>query len=379
MRILLYLGHPAHFHLFKNVVCELKLRGHEVETLIKTKDVLEELLQASEWTYKNISKRERGASRLQIFWGLLARDVAVIRVARVFRPHLMIGTSAEIAHAGKLLGTPSIVVNEDDHDVVPLFARAAYPFATTILAPSSCRMGRWIDKTATYESYHELAYLHPDVFAPDPEVARRLSPSGERYFILRFAKLTAHHDAGRSGIVPEIADRVVKMLEPHGKVYITAERQLEPEFEKYRISINPLEIHNALHFAHLYVGDSQTMAAEAAVLGTPSLRFNDFVGEIGYLNELEQRYGLTYGIPTSEPEQLYAKIESLLRTKDLAQKWKERRQRMLAEKIDLTAFMVWFIENYADSLRSRRGKSIRAEPLQVGRELSLEITRASRT
>ena len=46
------------------------------------------------------------------------------------------------------------------------------------------------------------------------------------------------------------------------------------------------------------------MAAECAVLGTPSIRFNDFVGKLGYLEELELEYGLTFGIKTSDPEKL---------------------------------------------------------------------------
>jgi len=92
------------------------------------------------------------------------------------------------------------------------------------------------------------------------------------------------------------------------------------------------------------------MIAEAAVLGTPSIRFNDFAGKLGYLEELEHKYGLTYGIKTSEPEKLYQKIEELLNTPDLKEEWKKRRQKMLSEKIDVTAFMVWFIENYPESV-----------------------------
>ncbi len=58
---------------------------------------------------------------------------------------------------------------------------------------------------------------------------------------------------------------------------------------------NPSDIYHALYYADLYIGDSQTIAAEKAVLGTPALRFNDFVGKIGYLEELEHKYGLTFG------------------------------------------------------------------------------------
>src|SRR5690606_13332766 len=106
--------------------------------------------------------------------------------------------------------------------------------------------------------------------------------------------------------------------------------------------------------ASLYIGDSQTMAAEAAVLGTPSIRFNDFVGKLGYLEELEHKYGLTYGIKTSEPEKLLAKIDELLSFPHIKDEWAKRRDKMLSEKIDVTAFMVWFIENYPASVKVMR-------------------------
>ncbi len=58
-------------------------------------------------------------------------------------------------------------------------------------------------------------------------------------------------------------------------------------------------MHHVMAFASLYIGDSQTMAAEAGVLGVPFVRFNDFVGRIGYLRELEDTYHLGYGIHAS--------------------------------------------------------------------------------
>lgn len=36
---------------------------------------------------------------------------------------------------------------------------------------------------------------------------------------------------------------------------------------------------------------------------------------------------------------------------NLKEEWQRRRQKMLSEKIDVTAFMVWFIENYPDSVK----------------------------
>ena len=45
------------------------------------------------------------------------------------------------------------------------------------------------------------------------------------------------------------------------------------------------------------------------------------------------------------------KIEELLNTQNLKQEFQNRRQKMLADKIDVTAFMVWFVENYSQSVK----------------------------
>ncbi|MFM9051813.1 MAG: DUF354 domain-containing protein [Bacteroidota bacterium] len=337
MRFLFYLGHPAHFHLFRVVINRLKQEGHSVSVLIKKKDILEELVRRQGWDYTNINPEGRADNKLAIAWKLLKRDMEVLRHVRSFRPDVMAGTSAEITHIGRLTGIPSYVFNEDDADVVPLFAKLAYPFATYVVAPDTCRVGKWEKKRIAYAGYHELAYLHPDHFRPDASLIRELDPE-KPFFLLRFAQLTAHHDVGRGGITREIAGKLVSLLEPHGRIFITSERALEPEFEKYRISIDPLLIHHVLAFATMYIGDSQTMAAEAAVLGTPAIRFNDFVGEIGYLSDLEIR-GLAYGIRTDKPEVLYQTISQLLvDPATISTVFRANREKMLKEKIDCAAF-----------------------------------------
>ena len=178
--------------------------------------------------------------------------------------------------------------------------------------------------------------------------------SGEPYFLIRFSALNAHHDKGIKGISNEIAERLVKILEPFGTIYITSERPLEPQFEKYRIKINPLDMHHVMAFASLYIGDSQTMAAEAGVLGVPFVRFNDFVGRIGYLRELEDTYELGYGIKASAEgsvDALCERVETLVSMPSAERKatFAARREKMLSDKIDCAKFLTYFIENYPQS------------------------------
>ena len=351
MKILFYLGHPAHFHLFKNIILYLIDRNHQINILIKKKDVLEDLVKSTGWYYQNILAEGRKDNKFGMLVGIIKRDLRLYKICQIFKPNLLIGTSIENSHISKLLKIPSITINEDDADVVPLYAKITYPMASTILSPDVCNNYKWNSKTINYSGYHELAYLHPNHFKPDLEIVRKYISPGTTYFIIRFAKLKAHHDLGIKGINTEIAKSLITLLKPFGKIFITSERELENELESYSININPIDMHHVLAFAHLYLGDSQTMAAEAGVLGTPFIRFNDFVGKIGYLNELENNYNLGFGFKSNQVEKMLKKIEELLLMKNFKQEWNERRNRMLSDKIDVTAFMVWFLERYPESIK----------------------------
>ncbi len=340
LHYLFHLGHPAHFHLFKHVITDLRAGGHTADILIKKKDVLEDLLKSTGWEYFNILPEGRGDSKIGLAIGMLKRDWRMYRHCRSRRPDVLIGTSVEISHIGKLLGIPSINVNEDDWDVVPMYAKLAYPLATRILAPVGCRMGKWESKTTHYAGYHELAYLHPSRFNPDPAIPRRYFGGEEPYVLMRFARLTAHHDTGISGITDALAQRIIEEIGSSYNVWITSERPLAPQFEAHRIRIDPIDMHHIMAGAAMYIGDSQTMAAEAGVLGVPFIRHNGFVGRISYLDELENNYQLGFGVPADEPEAVLSTLRRILQDSDTAAIWKDRREHMLREKIDVSRYLV---------------------------------------
>jgi hypothetical protein len=325
---------------------KLREKGNQILVVIKKKDVLEDLLQSSDIEYINILPEGRKDGKLHVAIGQLKQDLMLWKVCNKFKPDILVGTSVAISHVGKLKGIPSINVNEDDAEIVPLYAKLAYPWATKIVAPQVCSVGKWKSKKVPYQGYHELAYLHPNNFIPSEEIASKYVDTKEKYFIIRFAKLTAHHDDGVKGINSKIASKIIEILAEHGKVYITSERQLESEFEKYRIQIDPKDMHHVMSFAHLYIGDSQTMAAEAGVLGVPFIRFNDFVGRISYLKELEEKYKLGFGILPNEESKLYDTLIHLLEMENLKEIFENRRNKMLEESIDLAEFLTNLLENY---------------------------------
>lgn len=349
MNVLFYLGHPAQYHFIKNTARELIAHGHRVKLLIKTKDVLEDLLKEDGWEYENIQKVFRKDSKLSILKASLDRTRSVVSIAKRFKADILIGSDSSVAQAGWLLGKPAITTLEDDVEVIANLARLTYPFTSCIMVPTPCRVGKWEKKKVPYEGYMKLAYLHPNRFSPDKSILNKYGIEGN-YILLRLAKLVAHHDSGIKGLNIALVKDIIALAEKNGyKTFISSEVVLDESMEPYRLNIKFTDVHHVLAFASLLVSDSQSMSVEAAMLGTPSLRFSDFAGRISVLEELEHKYGLTYGIPTSDPQQLYNKVNEMLAIPDLKNVFQEHRQKMLDDKIDVTAFFTWFIENYPES------------------------------
>lgn len=350
MKVLFMISHPAHFHMFRYTIDNLRRDGHEVVVVIRPKDVLESLCQNAGMTYYKVKDRPKRFGLLGLGFSLMGKTVETWKIVRREHPDILVGSDGVLAYVGKLMRKPAFECSEDDAEAISLYAKMFFPFYTGIICPDCCSAWKWDKKKIGYKSYHELGYLHPNQFEPDKAKVEQYGiDTTKPYTLIRFAQLTAHHDVGIHGINTEIAQRILDMVSKEGPVYITSERPLEPQFEQYRIKINPLDMHHVMAFASLYIGDSQTMAAEAGVLGVPFVRFNDFVGRLSYLNELENNYQLGFGHKTNDVEGFMASIRRWLDTPNRKEVCAQRRHKMLSEKIDYSKFLAWFIENYPES------------------------------
>ena len=263
---------------------------------------------------------------------------------------LIIGFSVTATHISRLTRIKSFVFDDDDDEVQPLITKKVTPYSTELFSPDSLKGKRARKDTIFYPGFHELAYLYPKRFKPDLKVLDEAGiENGEPYFILRFNVFKAHNDKGIKGLSLEQKLKLISILANKGKIFITTEREIEPELEKYKLKIGTEKIHSLMSFATMFLGDSQTMTSEAAVLGIPSLRCNSFAGRISYLEEEEHKYGLTFAFLPNEFEQLIDKLNELIMMPNLNEEWQKRRKKLLNDKVDVTAFWVWFIENYPNS------------------------------
>ena len=349
-KFLFQLNHPAHFHLFKHTIQILENKGHKILISIKDKDILRELVK--DYNFVQLSEGYRKKNVFSILNSLYKRDKKLLKITKKFKPDLMIGTSPEIGQIGPFVGLPSLFFGEDDVDLsIPMYigALTCYPLFSSILSPIGVNNSIWNRKTVNYNGFQKLAYLHPNRFKPDRskvDVAEH-----EKYFIIRFANLEAYHDINAKGISNSLAKEVIEKLEVKGKVFISSERDLPEELKEYEFKGNKQDIHHYLYYADLFIGDSQSMAVESAMLGTPNIRFSDFVGKISILEEIENSYKLSIGINSKRPQDLLNIIDEIINNDNLVKDFKSRRDTMLKNKIDVTAFMTWFIENYPESER----------------------------
>ncbi|SNR70196.1 hypothetical protein SAMN06266787_11226 [Halorubrum ezzemoulense] len=279
-------------------------------------------------------------------WGLISewvkREYRTINIARSYDPDIILSVaSPPAAHAAKVVGCPNIVFN--DSEPAHLASKLTHPFADRICTPANFDVDLG-EKQDRYDGYHELAYLHPDRFDPDPDALRDhdIEPD-EPYSVLRFVSWGAHHDVGQHGFSLEAKQKLVSVLSNQGDVYITSESTLPDEFEEYRLPIPPDRIHDLLYYANLYVGDSQTMATEAAILGTPAVRSNSFAGEddMGNFIELEREYRLLYS-RTDETETIKI-VRALIDDSDAQDRWQLKRESLIDNKIDVTEYMLELI------------------------------------
>ena len=304
---------------------------------IVSKDVLEQLLIEGGIEYVNIFPEGRRIIGLPILMGTAINFLRTLwRLLKLVkgRKYNVFITDDVLAVVGRIKGVPTLMFTDDDIDVVPE-SRLLLASASKILAPEITEIGKYQRKKIALKGFKEVAYLSPSYFTPSEKVLQRFNPGLKPYAIVRLVSLTASHDIGKNGIGDIRLKQLVELLEKKMCVFITSERALPKEWEKYRLTLPVHEIAHALFYAQLYVGDSQTMASEAAILGTPVVRFNDFVGKIRSMEIKQEKYGLMPGFTTNHFDDMLNTIEEMLKQPNLKAHWQDKAQQLLNDCEDV--------------------------------------------
>lgn len=337
MRIFIDIGHPAHVHYFRNFIKFMSDKGHEFFVTARQKEVSHILLEKYEIDF--FDRGMGGDSTIGKLFYLPKADWLLYKCAKKFKPDMFLSfASPYAAHVSYFLGKPHIAFDDTEN---ARFGQIMYrPFTKYIYSPESYK-GKRSPKQSFFNGYMELSYLHPNYFNPNKEVLNYLElKDGQEFVIVRFVSWNATHDSGHSGISLDNKRKIIDNFSKYAKVFISSEGSLPEDLQKYKISIPPDMMHDALYFATLFFGESATMASESAVLGTQAI-YLDNEGR-GYTDDLEKSYGLVYNFTEDVEDQKKAieKGEELLKNPSLKKESALKRAKLLSEKIDVTEYII---------------------------------------
>jgi hypothetical protein len=342
MRILIDIGHPGHVHLFKNFAKEMHKKGHSILFTCRQKEFERELLQAENFDFKSFGKHYN--TKTGKIWGLIKFNFVMLLTALQFKPNLFLSHgSIYAAQVAWLMGKPHIAMEDTgNHEQVKLYL----PFTKYVLTSNIFPIN-YGKKQIRYNSHHELAYLHPKYFNKDISFKKRIGyNSKDKYVLLRFVSWKASHDKGQSGLTESMKEKLITLISKKYKIVISSESKFPDKYNQYRATFHPTEIHHVLNHAEFFIGEGTTMAMEAAILGTPSIYINSL--QYSNVKDLEQ-YGLLYNYKNES--YLLSKVKEFISSDDMKINYIEKRKQLLNDKIDLTAFLIWFIENYPESAK----------------------------
>jgi hypothetical protein len=338
MRAIVTIQHPGHVHFFKHAIRELQSQGHELHVFARENEVTVELLERAGIDHEVLAGESNSLFSLAAVQATY--ETRLLRRARRIGPDVItaIGGVAA-AHVASVVGAKSVVFYDTEHATI--ITKLAYPFADVVCTPE-CYQGDIGSKHRTYPGYHELAYLHPDRFEPDPAVLADagLEPD-DTLVVMRLSSWDSSHDVGQGGFDDPVD--VVERLEDAGAtVLLTSEVDLPAELESHRYALAPDRMHDLLAYADCFVGEGATMAAEAAVLGTPAVYVNSLA--LGYVTELDEEYDLVFSYNGEDRHVRSLEQAISIVEEDDRSTWQRRRDRLLADRIDVTDVIVREVE-----------------------------------
>jgi predicted glycosyltransferase len=331
------INHPAHVHYFKHLIFKLVKEGHSVFVSNRKSQLIDYLLDVYHIDHFTRSARPTKQSRWDSFRYLLKMiwDVGKFSSGKGIDVYLGFASPA-CAFWGWMRSKPSIILDDTEHN--HLNHRIYSTFCTDILTPFYFQKNLG-SKQISIKAYIEQLYLHSDFFKvlEDDEF--------ESYALCRFTAYDAAHDRNVKGqLSKEEKFSIVDILSRHIKVFVSEEsyERRDPRFDKFRLKINPEDIHQVIAKSSLFISEGATMASEAGILGNNFIYCNPL--QVGNIRELADNF-LNAKIGS------FSEILSSINNKEFKSMDPFVQEAIEKDTINPTNFLYWYLTSYPDSRR----------------------------
>jgi predicted glycosyltransferase len=268
MRVIFDIAHYPHMNLFKNAIFSLLDDGIEVMILVEPRGNLTTILEY-EYGLPYKSFGHHRSTLLGKMLNLAVRDLEVFNYLRKNPCDVMLGAgSVNLSHASYVLRKPSVMF-EDDLE----YKLGYYPysfFATHIVMPKHLQASG--KNILTYRGYKELAYLHPNYFAPSESILKEYNLTKNNYvFIREVSKTTMNYSHLEEGLLSDICPYLKEM--GFDIILSLENKKLRNKYENTCIILEePVkDIHSLLHYAAMTIASGDSMSRESCLVGTPAI------------------------------------------------------------------------------------------------------------
>lgn len=271
MNILVDIAHPGHAHFFRFAIEEWKKRGCGVAVAARNIPVARRLLDYFGIPHSVVSSPRRGVAGLAL--EMLEHNLGVARLIRRNGSDLAVAVGGTYTVFGACLTGRRTTVFSDT-ETARVANLITFPFAARIITPSvyPFDIGR---KHVRYGGFHELAYLHPNRFSPNPAVLSKYGiRDDERFSVVRFSAWGASHDIGLRTVTDREKLLLIDTLKSETKVLLVPEGKVPGGLHSNVASIDACDFHSLLYYAAYCVTEGATTATESCILGTPALYIN---------------------------------------------------------------------------------------------------------
>jgi uncharacterized protein len=350
MKIAVFVNTPAEVHFYKNIVASLERDDNQVFVLARDNRGTVALLNELNIPFFQFSRPPDPES--ESITSIPGDVVNAFRYLKERDIDLTTGFGTYNTFTARLLKVLDVSFNDCEGTVNAeryALLKLTYQFTDVFVTPSSFK-SELGSKHLKLESYKELAYLHPNCYTPDPSVFDLLDiPMSQDYSVLRFNALNCSNDLGGIGLRGTDKIALVKKLSNYGAVFVSSERKVPAPLQEYVLDVPKSRIHDVLSYASLFITETQTMATEAALLGTPTIRIDPLMGDCDSIsNELERKFQLLFNVKTAS--EVVAKAVQLIEDPHTAEDWQRNRYRLLDRKLEMASLMVSLIEDYSESV-----------------------------
>ena len=350
MKVLFIVYHPVDPYIVFETAAKIEKDGGETFFIIVEKEnIIKKIVDSKGFKNKVIGESKKS------FTGKVVTAFNIIyqiyNITKRFKPDIVFSpTGPYTSFAFKYSKIPLICW--EDTETATFNYKYSYKRIDSLLLVEPFYLDISAEKIIRFNGYKELAYLHPNIFKPNPDVLKELNLSiKDKIVLMRFSALNAMHDIGLTSEVLTNEDKILNFIKKIEKKYQVrvfismTERNLSDEFKNYRLNLAPDKYTHLLAFCTLYLGEGTTTASEAGVLGVPWINIQHT--KRGYLIDQEENYSL--GFRTDNLEYALEKAEEFLQDDKILEQWKLKRGKLLKDKIDVSGFLTWFLTNYPDS------------------------------